>query len=194
MKIPFLSPRICPRPSLPFSASSRSSESYPEVITFVFACGRRASILNCAVIGKDLCPYFHVVTSTDFMPGYTVFRTNEGHNIATVQWLQNGNGAYVELQDTLEKQPVSSWLGVSRDASYRMMYAHGEMYVWVPQNLSICLYHWNPSDHDVPQLLARISRDEERVTLEITVDAINMSLLEMCVIATVLFQSGCQID
>ncbi|KAJ6613141.1 hypothetical protein B0H10DRAFT_1806089 [Mycena sp. CBHHK59/15] len=170
-------------------------ESYHETICLDFACVRKANILNCAVVGKDLCPYFHVVTNADFFPGCTVFRTNEGRNIALVEWLQNGAGAYVELYNRLEKQLVSAWLGVSRDASHRIMHANGQTYIWVPQTHSICLYRWDPVNMvDVPQLLARVTKEDDMVTLEISLAAIELNLLEMCVVSTVLFQSGCQID
>jgi hypothetical protein len=47
---------------------------------------------------------------------------------------------------------------------------------------------------DVPQLLAKIVKDEDVVTLEISRGAIEAGLLEMCVVCVVLFQSGCRID
>ncbi|KAJ7751538.1 hypothetical protein DFH07DRAFT_745463 [Mycena maculata] len=154
-------------------------------------------VLNCAVVGSDTCPYFHVVTRADYLPGHTVVRTNVGRDVAWVEWLPNGGGAYVELRDkTLEKQLVSAWLGVSRDASYRVMYAHGEPYVWIPRAHSICLYQWDPTvTSDVPKLLARIAKEEDDiVTLQISIEAIETGLLEMCVVCVVLFQSGCRID
>ncbi|KAJ7131565.1 hypothetical protein C8R43DRAFT_895993 [Mycena crocata] len=158
---------------------------------------RRSNILNSVVVDADLCPYFHVVTGVDSAAvGHTLFRTNAGRDVASVEWVPRGGGAYVELHNkTLEKQLVSAWLGVSRDASYRMMYAHGQTYVWVPRSQSICLYEWDPeSTDDVPNLLARISNEDDIVTLEISRAAVQKRLLEMCVVCVVLFQSGCRID
>ncbi|KAF7350170.1 Casein kinase I isoform alpha [Mycena venus] len=180
-------------PSLPF-LKRPSSQAYNEILAleFLHVSNRKASILNCAVVGPDICPYFHVVTR----PGHTFIRTNEGRGVASVEWVPNGGGAYVELKnESLEKQLVSVWLVVSPDASYRLMHAHGQTYVWVPQSLSICLYEWDPrAREDVPQLLARIAKEDNVVTLQISPAAIEAGLLEMCVVCVVLFQSGYRID
>ncbi|KAJ6575972.1 hypothetical protein DFH09DRAFT_1031524 [Mycena vulgaris] len=168
-----------------------------EVLALNFVCSRSPrSILNCAVVGTDTRPYFHVVTRADYRPGETVFSTNLGRDVAAVEWVPHGGGALVELHNkTLQKQLVSSWLGVSRDASYRVMSAHGQTYVWVPRGESICLYHWNPTrTADIPELLARITKEDDLATLEISLPAIEAGLLEMCVVCVVLFQSGCRID
>ncbi|KAJ6533646.1 hypothetical protein B0H19DRAFT_964844 [Mycena capillaripes] len=195
IRIPSIPRPVYPSHSLPLR-NRPSSESYTEILAFDFLYSRhnsQTSILNCAVVGPDICPYFHIVTRADYLPGHTVFRTNEGRDIAWVEWVPNGGGAYVELHDnSLERQLVSSWLGVSRDACYRMMRAHGQVYVWVPQSLSIC---WDStSAEDVPELLARIAKEDDLVTLQISLAAIESGLLEMCVVCVVLFQSGCRID
>ncbi|KAJ7917183.1 hypothetical protein B0H13DRAFT_1870537 [Mycena leptocephala] len=157
---------ICRWPSPPLRKRP-TSEAYTEILALDFlAYGRKASILNCAVVGPDIA----------------LFRTNEGRDVASVEWMPNGGGACVELHDkSLEKQLVSVWLGVSRDASYRMMYAHGQPYVWVPRSLSICLYEWDPvsTADDVPQLLARIAKEDDVVTLQISLAAIQAGLLEI---------------
>jgi hypothetical protein len=59
------------------------------------------------------------------------------------------------------------------------------------------MYHWTPGPAafgDVPRLLARIEKQEEKVKLEITLEAVNYGLLEVVVVAATLFQSGCPID
>ncbi|KAJ7691026.1 hypothetical protein B0H17DRAFT_1201371 [Mycena rosella] len=126
------------------------------------------SILNCAVIGTDTHPYFHVVTRADFCPEQTVFHTNGGRDVAAVEWVADGGGAYIELHEkTLEKRLVHS----------------------------ICLYHWNSeAPEDVPELLAKIAKENDTVMLDIAATAIKVGLLKMCVICVVLFQSGCHID
>ncbi|KAJ7436801.1 hypothetical protein B0H11DRAFT_2109244 [Mycena galericulata] len=224
---------ICARPLLPFRRRHVSAEyTSADVLVLNFVCTRATNvnasgILNCAVVRPDdLCPYFHVVTRQDYLPGHTVVRTNAGRPVAWVEWVPtaHGGGAYVELQcDSVnekylhglqvqrQKQRVSAWLGVSCDASYRIMFAHGQTYVWVPRAHSICLYHWDPTqtlsgdtdadaDAHVPQLLARITKDDSNsaqdaiVALQISRPAIDAGLLEMCVVCVVLFQSGCKID
>jgi hypothetical protein len=45
-----------------------------------------------------------------------------------------------------------------------------------------------------PQVYAQVSRDEDSVTLELTAEAIQIGLLELCVAATFLLQCGKNID
>ncbi|KAJ7121406.1 hypothetical protein C8R44DRAFT_166026 [Mycena epipterygia] len=187
--------RRIPRPLTPMPIPT--TDAYEEVLSLDFVCRRKSrSILNCTVVSPDGCtPYFHIVTSSDVHPAQTFFRTNKGRTVAAVEWDSKGRGAYVEVHKTVAKQRVSEWLGVSGDASYRMMYAYGQSYVWVPQSNSICMYHWSPSTlGDIPHLLARIEKEDRKVRLEITLEAVNRGLLEMVVVATTLFQSGCCID
>ncbi|KAJ7131596.1 hypothetical protein C8R43DRAFT_895962 [Mycena crocata] len=164
-----------------------------EVLSLDFACRRKSrSILNSTVVGRDgFTPYFHIMSCTDTHPKQTIFRTNKGATVATVEWGTKGTTAYVEVHKAVPKQRVSGWLSVGDDASYRMMSAHGQRYVWAPQGHSICV---SVRSHYVPHLLARIDKEESTVTLDITVEAVNRGLLEMAVVATTLFQSGYSID
>ncbi|KAJ6575978.1 hypothetical protein DFH09DRAFT_1150146 [Mycena vulgaris] len=141
-------------------------------------------------------PYFHIMTCADVHPGQTLFRTNEGHTVATIEWRAKDGGPYVEVYKTIARQPVSAWLSVSGDASYRIMDVYGKKYVWVPQNHSICMYQWSPGSSTAPHLLARIEKDAEdnTVRLDITLEAVNHGLLEVAVVAATLFQSGYSID
>lgn len=57
------------------------------------------------------------------------------------------------------------------------------------------MYNWNPSAMEVvPDLLARIEKDDHGATLEITLAAVNSGLLEVAVVATVVFQSARRIN
>ncbi|KAJ7274636.1 hypothetical protein C8J57DRAFT_985409, partial [Mycena rebaudengoi] len=163
-------------------------------VSFTFASTRTGTtgILNSAVVGWDACPYFHVMTDAGWLPGHTVFRTNKGHTIASVEWRGKGGTTFVEIQPSVMKQPVSAWLVVSADASYRTMYASGQTYVWVPRSQGICVSRLN--SRNIPRLLARIVKEDDSVTLDISLAAIEMKLMEACVVATVLFQSGRRID
>ncbi|KAJ7637404.1 hypothetical protein DFH06DRAFT_1099951 [Mycena polygramma] len=182
-----------PRRRNPRPPSPTPDPSYEEILSLDFVCRRKShSILNSTVVGRDgYTPYFHIMTQ----PGSTVFRTNDGRSVGSIEWRGKCDAAYVELPGTVSKQRVSKWLGVSSDASYRIMRAFGEHYIWVPQSDTICMYHWNPAAvGDVPRLLARVEKEGRKLTLEITVEAINRGLLEMTVVATTLFQSGCSIQ
>jgi hypothetical protein len=142
-RVPSVPRPICRWPSSPL-CKRPTSEAYTEILALDFlAYGRKASILNCAVVGPDICPYFHVVTSQDYLPGHTVFRTNEGRDVASVEWMPNGGGACVELHDkSLEKQLVSVWLGVSRDA--RLVFLDS-----FEMNLNLCLSNTIQLSNDV---------------------------------------------
>ncbi|KAJ6503896.1 hypothetical protein C8R45DRAFT_974038 [Mycena sanguinolenta] len=167
-----------------------------EVLELTFVCRRktRGSILNSTVVGRDgYTPYYHIVTGAERR---TVFRTNNGRTVATIDWMGEDGAAFVAVPNSaVERQRVSRWLAVANDASYRMMTTHGERYMWVPQNDCICMYHWNPaSAGNIPHLLARIDKEGKTVTLEITAEAVNRGLLDMAVVATTVFQSGWTID
>ncbi|KAJ7214346.1 hypothetical protein GGX14DRAFT_610686 [Mycena pura] len=191
--------------------------SHEAVLALTFVLQRQhPTILNCTVVGADGCtPYFHIMTTAaaaDASPERTVFRANSGRTLATVDWGTGTSGRagaappQVEVHKVLRRQPLAAWLGVSYDASYRIMHAPGHRYVWVPQKHSICMYDWNgaagpqmyawndTAHQPVPRLLARIEQVDEKTTLEIAVDAIHPGLLEMVVVATTVFQSGCSID
>ncbi|KAJ7214367.1 hypothetical protein GGX14DRAFT_360148, partial [Mycena pura] len=159
-------------------------------LTFVLQ-RQHPTILNCTVVGADGCtPYFHIMTTAaaaDASPERTVFRANSGRTLATVDW---GTGTSGRAGAAPPQVEVHKW-----PRSYRIMHAPGHRYVWVPQKHSICMYAWNDTAHQpVPRLLARIEQVDEKTTLEIAVDAIHPGLLEMVVVATTVFQSGCSID
>ncbi|KAJ7488705.1 hypothetical protein B0H11DRAFT_1690707, partial [Mycena galericulata] len=91
-----------------------------EVLSLHFVRRRKSrSILNCTVVGSDgYTPYFHIMTSAGIQQPFTVtvFRTNEGRTIATVQWAANGSAAHVEIDKMVRLQRVSEWMGLSGDA------------------------------------------------------------------------------
>ncbi|KAJ7101380.1 hypothetical protein B0H15DRAFT_943706 [Mycena belliarum] len=168
--------------------------SYDEdVLSLDFVCRRNGrSVLNCTVVARGtFTPYFHIATHSD---ARTFFRTNKGDTVAAIQWRGAGGATFVEVDKAVLRQRVSEWMRVSGDASYRMMEIRGQGYVWVPQDNSICMYLWNPGSSTVPELLARIEKANDTVTLEITSDAMVRGLLEIAVVAATLFQSGCCID
>ncbi|KAJ7897453.1 hypothetical protein B0H13DRAFT_2337881 [Mycena leptocephala] len=164
-----------------------------EVLTLNFVCRRNSrSILNCTVVGSDgFTPYFHIMTCTNSHQTRTLFRSNEGRTIATVQWDSNGSAAYVDIHKRVGIERVSEWLSLSGDASCRVMGAYGKKYVFYMREM----YNWDPSTVGaVPDLLARIEKEDHGVTLDITLAAVNCGLLEMATVATVVFQSGHRVN
>lgn len=109
--------RRVPRPPSP--------EPYEEVFSLDFVCRRKSrSILNCTVVGRDgYTPYFHIMTGA---VGNTLVRTNDGRNVATIEWQGKGGAAYVDVRNAVMKQPVSEWLGVASDARQVICYSQSE--------------------------------------------------------------------
>ncbi|KAF8868214.1 hypothetical protein BD779DRAFT_1763787, partial [Infundibulicybe gibba] len=118
------------------------------------------------------------------------------HHWAWVHYLSFGRGKHVafidwqlppsvEIQDVVQYQPVSSWMRFSRCFRFK-----GMKYQWVPHNSYICLY----TNERTPELLARVSRARDSVSLEVRGPVIRAGLLEAIIVATALLQCGRHID
>ncbi|KAJ3880443.1 hypothetical protein F5051DRAFT_160205 [Lentinula edodes] len=170
--------------ALPFSSQSTG----PSTHKFQFTAFN-PDILDCTVLGPSSNTYFRVLNNTPSQ-NFTLFQNREGKSIAVLEW-RGSSGVVVEVRDIIRKQFVASWLQLSTDGKYRFMNAHDRTFVWVPQDEYVGLYTYGTT---TPELYARLSRADGGVTLEITSTAIRESLLECCVVATVLLQSGRSID
>ncbi|KIK54834.1 hypothetical protein GYMLUDRAFT_176576 [Collybiopsis luxurians FD-317 M1] len=170
--------------ALPFSSPS----SGPSIYQFQFV-SFSPDILNCTVLGPQSKPYFRLVDNAP-SHNFTLLQDRDGKSLAVVEWRQSP-GAVVEIRDIIRKQLVSSWLPLSADRKYRYMNALNRTFVWVPQNGNVGLYTYGTT---TPELYARFVRAEGGVTLEITSTAIQIGLLESCVMAVALLQSGRFID
>ncbi|KAJ3932484.1 MAG: hypothetical protein NXY57DRAFT_1038382 [Lentinula lateritia] len=170
--------------ALPFSSQATG----PSIHEFRFTAFN-PDILDCTVLGPSSNTYFRVLNNTPSQ-NFTLFQNREGKSIAVLEW-RGSSGVVVEVRDVIRKQFVASWLQLSTDGKYRFMYAHDRTFVWVPQDGYVGLYTYGTT---TPELYARLSRTDGGVTLEITSTAIRESLLECCVVATVLLQSGRSID
>lgn len=91
------------------------------------------------------------------------------------------------------------------------MPAKGKTFVWAPDGQYICVripsHPWTEyfrltrgcfqmysSGLGAPQIYSRVSREEGAVKLELTTEAIQLGLLEVCVAAAILLQCGRNID
>ncbi|KAF9258403.1 hypothetical protein L218DRAFT_877186 [Marasmius fiardii PR-910] len=178
-----------PEPSiygaLPFSAGSSSSPN-DSILTFTFT-SFDPNITNCIVLGPNSRPFFRIIDNSP-STGFTLFQNNEGRSIAIIEWMRSAT--VVEIRDIVQKQLVSSWLAVSQDRSYRTMIARNRSFVWTTRENYVGLFTPGPSS----QCYAKVIRGEESVVLQITAQAVQLGLLESCVVAVVLLQSGRQID
>ncbi|KAJ7473497.1 hypothetical protein FB451DRAFT_1558691 [Mycena latifolia] len=173
-----------PQPSivgaLPFP--TRLPGPAPTLLSFSFA-SFNPSILNCTITGPQSRVYFRIVTDSPTV-GFTVFLDAVNQPVAVIEWLEN---PVVEIRGILSKRPIAQWLALSQNRSHRKMEALGKMFFWVPGGEYIFLY---AAGLGQPQVYAQVSRGDNAVTLQLTVEAIQLGLLEVCVAATFLLQSG----
>ncbi|KAJ6624171.1 hypothetical protein B0H10DRAFT_2186748 [Mycena sp. CBHHK59/15] len=151
------------------------------------------TILTSVVTGPQSRTYFRIGTDTPTV-GFTAFHNAVNQPMVIIEWAKH---PIVEVRDILSKRLTSQWLALSPDRTHRTMEARGRHFVWVPSDGAL-------SDVDCPQLYSsgsspsqifgRVSREEDTVTLELTTEAIQIGLLELCVTATFLLQCGRDID
>ncbi|KIK68639.1 hypothetical protein GYMLUDRAFT_153830 [Collybiopsis luxurians FD-317 M1] len=157
----------------------------PGLVTF-YITSFNPDILNCTVIGPNQQRYLRIVTDPQ-NPAYTIFQNPQGRSIALVEWQSR---PLVEIRDVMSKSPVKNWLRLTSDRRARTMDQQGVQYTWAPQDKHITLY----SAGSNPVFLARISRGYGTITLDLTNRAMQLDLLDACIIATVLMQCGRNID
>ncbi|KAF8635460.1 hypothetical protein AX15_000436 [Amanita polypyramis BW_CC] len=145
------------------------------------------SILNCNIICSQGQIYYQVFTDPH-NPGYTVIRNASGKNVALIEWQSR---PLIEIRGILSKHLVADWLKLSQDRSSRNMDIRGFHYTWSPRNEDIELVGNGPSK---PILLARITREATTIMLEVTLDAIQLGIVDSIVTAAFLLQCGRNID
>ncbi|KAG1869986.1 hypothetical protein F4604DRAFT_1926767 [Suillus subluteus] len=156
------------------------SSVLPGAITFKFT-SLSPTILNCKVIGPRNETYFRVVTDG----GHTMLKDAQSSNIALLEWRDRPT---VEVRGLVAKQPMGFLINV-KFGSHRFMVHNGVGYSWRPHDRFLQLSI--PGSYDI---LARVSKTYDVVTLELTPHAIQLGLLELGVLATILLQCGNSID
>ncbi|KAJ6500218.1 hypothetical protein C8R47DRAFT_1068436 [Mycena vitilis] len=175
-----------PQPSI-FGALPYPTQNQPSMfISFRFT-SFSPTILNSTVVGPQAKTYFRINTDVP-TPGFTVITNAANQPMVIIEWLKH---PVVEIRGIVSKQLTSEWLVLSEEKRYRTMTAKGKTFVWAPDNASICLY--SPG-LGTPHTYARVTQEEGTVLLEITAEAIQLGLLETCVAAAFLLQSGRTID
>ncbi|KAJ8081794.1 hypothetical protein AAF712_010328 [Marasmius tenuissimus] len=143
-------------------------------------------LLNCTVIGPSQRPSHFIITDPQ-QPGYTIVKDSGGKSVALVEWQTH---PLVEIRGVMSKQRVRDWLSLTSDKRSRRMSVRGNRYFWAPDERYINLY----SADGTPQFLARISRGHNTITLDLTGEALRLGFLDIAVTATLLLQSGRNID
>ncbi|KAJ7117172.1 hypothetical protein C8R44DRAFT_627037 [Mycena epipterygia] len=158
----------------------------PAFVTFQFT-SFNPTLLDSTVLGPSSQFYFHVSTASRPLR-YTAVRDSTNEAITVIEWLKH---PVIEIRDALTKQAVSQWLVLSSDKSYRTMNFDGRSFVWSPEGNYVCLYS---TGLEAPRIYARIFRDANALALDLTAEAINMGMLDVCVAAALVLQSGRNID
>ncbi|TCD65088.1 hypothetical protein EIP91_003097 [Steccherinum ochraceum] len=172
--------------ALPSLSSSKSLlwSAQPDNATFSFT-SFNSTILNCTVLSPQKHVAYRIVTEPS-APSYTILKDNDSRNVAMVQWQPNST---LEIRGAAPSQRIKDWLSLSSDK--RKMWVRGVPYSWTTVDGFICLYK---SSSSAPRILARIARARSVVLLECTQEALLTSLLEPCLVATILFVCGHNID
>ncbi|KAJ7780866.1 hypothetical protein DFH07DRAFT_950088 [Mycena maculata] len=175
-----------PQPSIFGALPFPTSPSAPTLLSFSFA-SFNPTLLNSTVTGPQSRVFFNITTDSPTV-GFSVFRDPATHPVVIIEWLEH---PVIEIRGILSKRHTSEWLALSQNRSHRKMEARGKSFVWVPGGDYIFLY---AAGLGQPRLYAQVSRDDDSVTLELSAEAIQIGLLEVCVAATFLLQCGRNID
>ncbi|PPQ82883.1 hypothetical protein CVT25_009700 [Psilocybe cyanescens] len=175
----------------PFGSSGPSYGSLPladnpSFMKFTFDT-RRSGILNCNIIGPNTLVYFNVSSSSTIT---TISRRN-GDVYATIEWTRH---PIMQIYGETGRQLTAEWIRLSPDRIQRMVTIRGRNFFWIPRGSRICLYGDDDETSGLSGEIAHISRADREVALHISLLAFNTGFLDTCVLATVLFMSGRNID
>ncbi|KAF7330041.1 hypothetical protein MKEN_00268200 [Mycena kentingensis (nom. inval.)] len=151
-----------------------------------------AGPLNCTVTGPHggtTRTYFTVRTEKHGnAPGFTVVTDHTNQAVVAIEW---GQHAVIEVRNIVSKRPTGQWLALAPGQKARQMSARGKSFIWTPDEDDISLYSVGLGS---PQIYARIFRADKEIILQMTTEAIQIGLLEVCVASALLLQCGRNID
>ncbi|KAF7317502.1 hypothetical protein MKEN_00836600 [Mycena kentingensis (nom. inval.)] len=151
--------------------------------------GFNPNILNCTVTGPQARTYFTIRTDKPGQaPGFTVVSNALQQPAVIIEWAKH---PVLEVRDVVSKRRTVEWMPLAQGNKYRTMTARGRTFIWAPDDDDITMYSVGLG---TPQTYARIYRDDDEVILQMTVEAVQIGLLEVCVAATLLLQCGRNID
>ncbi|KAJ7454633.1 hypothetical protein B0H11DRAFT_1740370 [Mycena galericulata] len=183
-----------PQPSifgaLPYPTQASSSM----LLSFRFT-SFNPTLLDSIVMGPRSQAYFRATTDAPTV-GFTVVHNSANQPMIMIEWSEE---PIVEVRGIIPKQYTSKWLALSPDKRcvcclipWRIQtHVSINIFFWAPDGECICLFS---SGLGAPQIYARVSREERAVKLELTAEVIQVCLLEICIAATLLLQSGRNID
>ncbi|KAJ7117173.1 hypothetical protein C8R44DRAFT_739016 [Mycena epipterygia] len=128
--------------------------------------GLSSTLLDSIVFGPNSQLYFRVSTASRPLR-YTAIHDSTNEAVTVIKWLKQ---PVIKIRDVITKRAVSQWLVLSSDKKF----------------ISTGL--------EAPRIYARIFRDDNSLALDLTTEAIKMGLLDVCVAAALVLQSGLNID
>ncbi|TEB19160.1 hypothetical protein FA13DRAFT_1698179 [Coprinellus micaceus] len=185
---------------LPTSPSGGPANQAPnanlQVTTFHFTSPTNA-LLNSNVVGPQGQKYFSVATHG---VGHTIIINEQagstrGEAVGKIEW--QAQSPFVSLAGAVAHQPAGQWLHWTGDRRFRAMSARGREYRWMFNTgmFFVCCY---TAGGTASEFVARIVKgngtDGVIVSLEITAPAVQAGLLDVCILAAVLFTSGRNLD
>ncbi|KAI0262542.1 hypothetical protein BC834DRAFT_828636 [Gloeopeniophorella convolvens] len=175
--------------ALPGGTTSTGQRSPPlPDATLFFITGFRPNILNASVVDARGRTCYSIVTD-HAQPQRTAYYDAHRRTVALVDW--SGTHANVEMPGLFARQSVRSWLRNASDRASRLMDVRGVPYVWAPDGDYICLYYTQQSHS---YRLARICVSRDGVQIELTRQAMEARLVEVCILSASMFLSGHNID
>lgn len=156
-----------------------------EPVTYRFT-SLSPTILNCQVLGPQNETRFWVVTEGG-VPSCTLLKNPMGAKVALINW--QTAPPQIDLPGLVTRQVAAQWLCLTPDRGSRHMTFNGICYFWTPLGRDLHLYTLGN-----PVFLAKISKTPEHVALEFTPRALQLGLFEVCILATILLQSGRRIE
>lgn len=163
-----------------------SRQSLPTILSFHYVC-LNPDVLNCMITGPTSIPQVEVAT----IESRSVFRrSTTGQIMAVLEW--GPKCATVDICDhAVGRQPVSSWLKLSSDHSYRTMVINGKYFMWLERDDCTCLFSYGELTKGP---LVRFYQAHGVINLELTTEAFHLGVLEPSIVAVVVFYSAKKID
>ncbi|TFK49037.1 hypothetical protein OE88DRAFT_1737249 [Heliocybe sulcata] len=183
------SPRSCVPPSpsvygaLPYPGAAAHVSGGNITLTFT---AFTPTILNSVLIDAQTNIQFRIESNNSAL--FTLVKDGHGRTVAVIEWRSQPT---VEIRGVAPKQNIAKWLGLSSDGLARIMKIGNASYAWAPNGRHLGLYTMSPA---APQLLAKVSKTHTTVVFEVTTQAMQLGLLEASIVATLLLQSGRNID
>ncbi|KAH8823339.1 hypothetical protein DL96DRAFT_1683457 [Flagelloscypha sp. PMI_526] len=162
------------------------SDPQSKMISFVFSYDE--DILNSVVLGPKGRQYFVVATDArkHLITATTIIQSTQGTH-ARVDW--HHSNPTVEWIGLLNKQRTGSFLRLTQDRKRRLMTFGETQLAWWPSHTSVLL------STEFSEVIARVITSPTNSTiLEITEESLAQGMLEIVVLAVVLFMSGRPID